>query len=53
MPNYHNLSRHIGHTIGLATYGPETIPVNIAIECETCHEVIVDRDRPDAERTGS
>ena len=35
---------HYGHKIEIAFYGPIEEPVNIAIECMRCHEVLTDSD---------
>ena len=42
--NYTELKRHIGHLIGCVYYGDKDDPANVAIECETCNEVILDYD---------
>jgi len=39
---YKKIKRHVGHDIVAVEYGDG---VNVAIECETCSEVIVDEDR--------
>ena len=51
---YYDLQRHIGHKIVIVGYGCRegltmgtTIPVNVAIECETCGEVLVDFNEPE------
>lgn len=42
---------HVGHMIEVASYGPDNDPVNIAVECMDCGEVIVDADiDPDCPR---
>ena len=41
---YEKIARHIGHTIEVASYGNLLRPVNVAVECMDCHEVIVDAD---------
>ena len=44
---YYDLKPHIGHKIVVVGYGnPEESPVNVAIECETCGEVLVDFEQP-------
>jgi len=48
--SYKDLKRHIGHKIVVACYGTneeriEGNPQNVAIECETCNEVLMDFDR--------
>lgn len=35
------LDRHFNHDIVIARYGPSDEPVEYAVECETCFEVIV------------
>jgi len=40
------LEAHVGHEIVCAGYGPDEI-VNVAIECEDCHQVLFDLDIPD------
>lgn len=40
---YFDLARHVGHELTCVRYGTGE---NIAIECETCHEVLVDADVP-------
>lgn len=39
---YDRLKPHIGHEIVCVSYGDEKNPDNVAIECETCCEVLVD-----------
>lgn len=39
--NYTELVAHAGHDIVCVTYGD----VNVAVECETCGEVLLDYDR--------
>lgn len=41
--SYHALIEHVGHKIVCVTYGNND---NVAIECETCCEVLLDFDRP-------
>ena len=36
------IERHLGHNIEIATYGAP--PVNVALECVDCYEVIYDVD---------
>jgi len=47
--NYHDLRSHIGHHLVCTYYGNEDDPVNVAVECEDCHEVIIDFDRDPVE----
>ena len=39
--NYSDLVAHKGHKVSIYTYYDE----NVAIECEDCHEVLLDYDR--------
>jgi hypothetical protein len=40
------LSRHYGHKIAVVQYGGESgEPVNVAIECDNCSEVLLDYER--------
>ena len=55
--NFKELKKHIGHKISCVKYGKETINFNkpftikdqdiqnVAIECDTCNEVILDFDK--------
>ena len=45
--NYTELSYHLGHKIVCVGYGKGGKPPyeNVAIECETCNEVIVSFDK--------
>lgn len=38
--------RHVGHEVEIACYGDREAPQNVAVECITCNEVLVDYDRP-------
>lgn len=43
---YSELRQHIGHKIVCVCYGKKgKDPENVAIECETCNEVLLDYDR--------
>ena len=42
---YDELVQHVGHKIKCVQYGDA---VNVAVECHTCHEVLLDFDKPDA-----
>lgn len=44
--SYNDLKAHWGHTIQLVCYGDVDDPDNVAIECITCNEVLVDFDKP-------
>ena len=47
--NFEDLKAHIGHKVACVCYrkeGKSENPiVNVAVECETCNEVLVDFDR--------
>ncbi len=43
---YQDLQGHIGHDVRCVRYGPADDPVNVAIECETCGEVLFSEDKP-------
>lgn len=44
---FKELLNHVGHHIECVTYGnKETGVVNIAIECQTCHEILFNIDKP-------
>jgi hypothetical protein len=45
--NYEDLKRHIGHRIVCSAYGNINDPANVAIECETCFEIIISFDKDD------
>ncbi len=46
--SYETLRLHIGHVINCVCYGvPDMDPHNVAVECETCGEVLFDFDHPD------
>ena len=44
---YKELQEHVGHKITCVIYGDPDNPVNAALECETCHEVLVDFNEPE------
>ena len=44
--SYNGLLAHRGHKIVVASYGPYKNPENVAIECETCNEVLLDFNKP-------
>ena len=44
---FDELRAHVGHEINCTRYGTDKETLNVAIECETCHEVIVDYDCPE------
>ena len=41
---FEDLRTHIGHVIVCVGYGQGEMR-NVAVECETCHEVLVDYDK--------
>ena len=41
--NYSDLLQHVGHSFECVTYGGG---VNVALECMTCNEVLIDYDKP-------
>ena len=43
--DYDSLKNHVGHTIVVVAYADGE---NVACECETCSEVILDYDRPES-----
>ena len=47
--NYKELLNHIGHEIECVCYGNSEEPENVAIECNTCHVVLMDYNHPDLE----
>jgi hypothetical protein len=52
---YYDLRLHIGHKIVVVGYGRDEDGdfANVAIECETCGEVLVDFDQPYFEEDGT
>lgn len=44
--NFTDLRQHVGHDVVVVTYGPtgDFNPLNVALECETCCEVLIDFD---------
>ena len=41
--SYDDLHRHVGHKIECVVYGDRDV-ANVAVECETCNEVLMDFD---------
>lgn len=39
---WEKLKKHVGHRVGIVTYGDENGPVDVCLECEDCGEVILD-----------
>ncbi len=40
---FERLRNHVGHKVSVVLYGKP--PVNVAIECEICHEILYDIDK--------
>ena len=49
MSNFDRVLSHLGHELEVAVYGDN---VNVAIECLTCMEVVVDYNQEDEESEG-
>ena len=48
--DFKDLRRHVGHEIECVIFGKPKDPVNVAVVCDTCNEVLLDFDRyPDTE----
>lgn len=45
--NFAELLTHAGHDVTVEIYGSDDFIVNVAIECNTCYEIIMDFDNPD------
>lgn len=43
--NFAELLAHAGHEVNVNTYGDKSDPVNVAVECEDCQEVLLDYDK--------
>lgn len=43
--NYETLKEHFGHKIVCVSYASGTEHANVALECEDCHEVLVDYNK--------
>ena len=43
--DFKDLERHLGHDIECVSYGSEGVVWNVAVECTTCHEVLIDFDK--------
>ena len=50
LDGFNDLKRHIGHEIHVVSYGEGKRIYNVAIECETCDEILLDFDRPEVEK---
>lgn len=44
---FNALKQHWGHELVIVSYGDLRQPDNMALECETCHEVLFDVDAPE------
>jgi len=42
--NYHSLKAHHGHDVEIVVYGDGE---NVALQCETCSEILMDFDKPE------
>jgi hypothetical protein len=49
--SYSDLRNHVGHKIECVTYGDPNDPENVAVECTTCNEVLMDFDKPEQSET--
>jgi hypothetical protein len=49
---YDELAKHHGHVIITALYGPREKPMTAAIECETCHEILLNFKRITGRHSG-
>jgi len=49
--SYWELKNHVGHEIECVTYGKKPW-ANVALECVTCSEILLDYDRPAYIRRG-
>jgi hypothetical protein len=38
----HELLRHASHKIGIMLFGGDAAPESVIVECEQCHEVLID-----------
>jgi hypothetical protein len=47
--DYYDLLEHFGHKIEVVVYGDVENPVNVAVECITCNQVLFDFDKPESE----
>ena len=45
--SYEELLTHVGHEVKCVTYGTSELVYNVAIECYTCNEVLLDFDHPE------
>jgi hypothetical protein len=47
--SFQDLKEHVGHEIKCVCYSDGEIVYNVALECETCCEVLVEYDNPEVE----
>ena len=48
--SYEDLLKHDGHEIVCVTYGEEgKDPENVAVECQTCYEILLDFNKPETD----
>ena len=47
--SFKRLKEHVGHDIECVTYGNDGVTWNVAIECKTCNEVLMDFDATEDE----
>ena len=47
--SFDDLLFHVRHKVVVVTYGSPMNPVNVAIECLDCNEVLIDFDRDEVE----
>jgi hypothetical protein len=50
--DFKDLKRHLGHDIECVAYGSEGMVWNVAVECTTCHEVLLDFDKEGDDASG-
>jgi hypothetical protein len=50
---FEKMRAHWGHDIEIGLYGEPDDPANMAVECVTCYEVIVDEDAPQRDTAGT
>ena len=44
---FEELMEHVDHDVNITAYGTSAHPLNIAVECDSCGEVLWDIDNPD------
>ena len=45
--NFEELQRHVGHMVKVVEYSKDGHIYNVAVECHTCNEVLLDYDNPE------